>query len=551
MRWMLFLQLAVVLHALPMQQSLAVDEPDHIHVQQVVWQAAKKVQPAVVYLAHPQGPGGCSGTLISSDGLILTCAHINAQVGDELVVHTFDGRELQGKVLGKSTPNGDFGDDLALVQLASEGPWPFVKIASTEGLTKEQPLMMLGHPMTGILSGEQGKPLRQLRIGYQMLSEHTNRVGLIRTTIRMFGGDSGGPIFDLDGRLLGVATNYENGGVGLTFNTVDLLQQRWSLLGSYRPMPSIELAVSSELPSIDVVIRPRALEVQRLVVDVQSNFRTIASGLIVARGKVLTKASELGPNLTVAFTDESVGHARVIAVDRKRDLALLEIGTSDTDDTTPSVPWSQSSEFVPGTLAAIVPPAGFESQLGNIATGATNVPAIEGAIPVIVENGEDGVIVVGVVKEVFLPGHEFRFPLRKGDVITHVGTTRIRTTADWSTLHKGWLTSSADPRIAGEQVKILYSRDGVPAEVIVSLALNHNAQHYVRASSGRATGFENAIIGHFFRSRPENCGAPVIDVHGHVIGVFIAKSETVEDIVLPVGEVMSALRLLEADAAHK
>ena len=551
MRWILVLQLVLGFHAYALQRSMAFDHPDGTRLQQIVWKCVSDVRPAVVYLSRPHTPGGCSGTIISSDGLVLTCAHINARVGSELVVHTCDGKQYAGKLLGKSTENGDFGDDLALVKLADHGPWPFVNLGSTDGMTQELPMFMFGHPATGQLSNEHGKPTRQLRFGWPMQSEHTSKAGLIRTTIRMFGGDSGGPVFDLDGRLLGVATNFENGGVGMTFNTVDLLRQRWGLLGSDQPVPAIQQANSFVFPSVDAVFRPRVSQVQQLVVEVQSNFRTIASGLLVSRGKVLTKASELGPNLCVAFNDESVASASLIAVDRTRDVALLQIGTSDLDDTTPSVPWSESSEFAPGTLAAIVSPASFQSPLGVVATGIVKVPPMEGSIPVVVENGTNGVVVVDVVDELFLPGRESNFPLKKGDIITKVWDTPIRENADWLALHQNWLPSGANPRIAGEQVKIEYSRVGVASKVIVSLALSHNAKHYVRASSSRATGFENAITAQFHRSRPELCGAPVIDVNGQVIGIFIAKSETVEDMILPVNEVLTALRTLETGAAHK
>jgi hypothetical protein len=67
-----------------------------------------------------------------------------------------------------------------------------------------------------------------------MRSDYTDKAGLVRTNICGCGCNWGGPVFDTFGHLVGVATNFESRGIGLTFNTVDLLRKRWTVLGGSR-----------------------------------------------------------------------------------------------------------------------------------------------------------------------------------------------------------------------------------------------------------------------------------------------------------------------------
>lgn len=153
--------------------------------------------------------------------------------------------------------------------------------------------------------------------------------------------------------------------------------------------------------------------------------------------------------------------------------------------------------------------------------------------------------------ELFLPGQRSSFPLRVGDVILDVQGSPTPNMRGWLRRFEDWPATGDPPRIAGEPVTVRYLRNGATEEASFPLALNRNPIHLVRSSSGRATGFSKAVAAQFHQSRPEYCGSPVIDPTGRVVGILIAKLETIEVLVLPVDEVTQALRSLEAAGGTK
>ena len=143
---------------------------------------ADKVRPAVVNV------GGGSGVIVSKDGLILTAGHVVPRAGRSITVRFLDGRTAKATSLG-----ADLGRDCGMVQIQEKGEWPHVPISDVKPKTGQW-VFALGHP-----SGFQirrGAPLRfgkVLGVGRFVVSECT-----------LTGGDSGGPLFDMDGNVIGI-----------------------------------------------------------------------------------------------------------------------------------------------------------------------------------------------------------------------------------------------------------------------------------------------------------------------------------------------------------
>ncbi len=159
-------------------------------LQEKILKTIEKVQPAVVAI---RGQGAFfSGVIVSKEGHILSAGHA-VQSGRRYRVVLPDGRQL--RAVGKgSNPSAD----CALLKITSEDEdIPFVRMGDSEALVRNQPCLSLSFPGG---QGTRGVPV--VRFG-RVLRAHL-RNGMLQSTALMEPGDSGGPLFDLQGRVIGI-----------------------------------------------------------------------------------------------------------------------------------------------------------------------------------------------------------------------------------------------------------------------------------------------------------------------------------------------------------
>jgi len=136
--------------------------------------------------------GTGSGVVVSADGLILTAAHVASEPGIRLTVRFANGKVVQGITLGM-----DHQADTAMVRIkdaAPSGGWPFSPLAKGE-LQQGQWVLATGHP--GSVVEGRDPPIRLGRI----TGLHENA---LESTCAVEPGDSGGPLFDLSGHVVGI-----------------------------------------------------------------------------------------------------------------------------------------------------------------------------------------------------------------------------------------------------------------------------------------------------------------------------------------------------------
>ncbi|RDX97550.1 putative protease Do-like 14, partial [Mucuna pruriens] len=187
--------------------------------------AAAKVGPTVVSIAAPLDffgiPSGTStgtGTIINRDGTILTCARVvgfQGMIGSctgKVEVTLQDGRTFEGKVL-----NADPHSNIAIVKINSETPLPEAKIGSSSRLCPGDWVIAMGCPLTlkntvtaGIVSCINR---RSIELGFTGMSR-----AYIQTDCACDVGYSGGPLFNMDGELVGVDFMKVDGANGLSFS---------------------------------------------------------------------------------------------------------------------------------------------------------------------------------------------------------------------------------------------------------------------------------------------------------------------------------------------
>ena len=149
---------------------------------------AARVSPAVV--AVEVGTGSGSGVIISADGLVLTAGHVGG-APDLDVRFTFpNGRKARGKTIGVNAEN-----DTGLMRITDRGPWPHAEVGDLRQACVGYWVLALGHP--GGFDLRRSLVVRLGRI-IQMDS------GALQTDCTISPGDSGGPLFDMHGRVIGI-----------------------------------------------------------------------------------------------------------------------------------------------------------------------------------------------------------------------------------------------------------------------------------------------------------------------------------------------------------
>ncbi len=149
-----------------------------------------------------------SGFVISEDGFIVTNNHVISGA-DEILIEFFEGGELPATVIG-TDPN----TDLALLKVESDAPLAFVPWGSSDDARVGDWVMAMGNPLgqgfsvsAGIISARG----RALSGSYD---------DFIQTDAAINRGNSGGPLFNMDGQVIGVNTailSPNGGSIGIGF----------------------------------------------------------------------------------------------------------------------------------------------------------------------------------------------------------------------------------------------------------------------------------------------------------------------------------------------
>lgn len=149
-----------------------------------------------------------SGFIVSKDGYVLTNNHV-IEGADQIFVRLNDRREFEAELIGS-----DASSDLALLKIEAKY-LPTVEIGNSEKLKVGEWVVAIGSPFgfdysvtAGIVSAK-GRSL-----------PNENYVPFIQTDVAINPGNSGGPLFDLDGKVVGINSQIytrSGGFMGLSF----------------------------------------------------------------------------------------------------------------------------------------------------------------------------------------------------------------------------------------------------------------------------------------------------------------------------------------------
>lgn len=150
-----------------------------------------------------------SGFLVESQGLIITNAHV---VGNQskLKVRLQDGREFEGQVLGV-----DEGLDLAAVEIRSRD-LPYLPLGCSNEIRSGEWVVAMGSPLNLKNTVTAGIVSNIHRAGKELgLNDYDKRdMEYIQTDAMINVGNSGGPLINLDGEVIGVNSMMASAGIG-------------------------------------------------------------------------------------------------------------------------------------------------------------------------------------------------------------------------------------------------------------------------------------------------------------------------------------------------
>ena len=382
-----------------------------------------------------------SGFIISPDGYIVTNNHVIEQA-DEIRVELFAGTELNAKIIGR-----DPRTDIALLKVESDEPLPFVSFGNSDAALVGDWVLAIGNPLgqgfsvsSGIISARN----RTLQGSYD---------DFIQTDAAINRGNSGGPLFNMNGEVIGVNTailSPNGGSIGIGFAMSSAVVDR----------------VVAQLKDFGETRRGwLGVRIQNVDADMAE-----ALGLDAAKGALVTDVPE-GPaakgglqsgDVVVQYNGEPVDDTRELVrlvadteVGKTVDIEVFRNGARETLKV-------EIGLLEEPTLAAAQAPDGApvapaeETVLGLSVAPITDEQRQAFNLPPEAE----GLVVVGVAED----SDAFDKGMREGDVITEVGQSAVTSAREMRERIK-----SAEE--AGRNSILLHvRRDGAPRFVALNLS---------------------------------------------------------------------------------
>ncbi|SMC87420.1 S1 family peptidase [Pedobacter nyackensis] len=493
---------------------------------------------------NQQAVGGYfSGVVVDAKGHILTAAHaINPN--QAYLVSFPDGREFKAKGLGVI-----HSIDGAMIVITEKGKWPIAEMGYSLTLETNAPCMSISYP--GSFAAK--KPT--IRFGY--IGEPKHKTSFMRSTCLMEPGDSGGALFDLKGRVIGIHSR-------VSFNLdenleapIDNFRKYWEALKEpavhnafikeeqfkmnkkfkqQLPVPQMTELIASYKEQ-DAIYKNNVFTVKDslngsvLSTLVNLNGLLLESGL---KGKsfFISKSSMVGAKPKIELKDGSMADAKVIARDEANDLVLLQInqevaGGVNLNTAAVNFGFEQLGTF----LISPKPKAEADmSVLGNFHVSIPKSPERYLGIGVSFNNTDNKMLTTGV-----FPLASEKQEAKPDDIAVYDGLKKIN---DRMILTTDDLPEELSKFETNQSIKLEYTKNGGATHTkTITLKpryVKSNPQKdlFVEGKSLRRDNFKEVFV-HDARLAPSECGGPVFDAKGNFYGINIARLSRTSSLAIP------------------
>ncbi|MFN0021212.1 MAG: S1C family serine protease [Pirellulaceae bacterium] len=274
-------------------------------------------------------------------------------------------------------------------------------------------------------------------------------------------------------------------------------------------------------------------------VQVMCDGQKAALGAIVdANGFILTKASELKGKIEIQFQDGRKLEAQLVGREPGMDLAMLKVDAKDL----PVVTWSEVDALPVGSWLATPGLHKDPVAIGVVSVMARKIAAPSGYMGVMPDEDET----VARIASISRGSAAEKAGLLAKDIILKVNGKEVK--------GRKQLVETIHAYQPGETVELSIKRGEEELAVKVTLMSMSQIAHNDRGQPDRAE-FQNSLGGalsdrragfplaiqHDTVLRPFECGGPIVDLEGKVIGINIARAGRVESYALPAATVKSVL----------
>ena len=516
-----------------------------------------------------------SGTVISPQGLVLTAGHVSTEPNVRATVVLPNGRRLSGITLGLHW-EGPADCGLIQCELAEGESLDAVELAPAESLSVGEWVIAVGYTY-GSFQGRDATP-PAVRVG--RIRRMRDGSGSLEMDAPLASGDSGGGLFDLEGRLVGVNSSagpepqFNNAtSVAFVHSKMDAMlkgeasgrlaengEQRTqrrrrrpsSRLGTELP-PMQDDMPSRRSPQIHAALAPLVEPLLPSIAEVFVDSRAVGYALAVdGSGHYLAKDSDVGDvsqDVALSMPDGVTVAVERVARDRSLDLVLLR----SSEDSVP-VEWSTDGEVA---LGEIVVSAGRDTEplswgvraLDQRVAGRGDVTAAYlgvGVRELTDEERQARGIGTGAMVSAVLPGSAAaRAKLEVGSVVTSIAGQPVSGSDDVGRAVRG--------HAAGDVIEIRALDDaGTERTLRARLGVRPinsgpQASTPMYPASRRSSGF-GTVLQHDSAIAADRMGGPVVDLDGRVVGMNIARVDRTKTYALPAQVVAEAAQRLIAEA---
>ncbi|WP_433900239.1 trypsin-like peptidase domain-containing protein [Sphingobacterium puteale] len=486
-----------------------------------------------------------SGVIVCPDGSILTVAH-STKPGNFYRVIFPDGKQGLAKALGRLVVDQQTNlPDIAMMKMQGEGPWPFAEMGWSSTISENQRCFGLSYPET--------LPFNTPFLRAGRILKKMDDYGFIQSSSIMEPGDSGGPLFDALGRVIGLHSRID-AAEGINFEVpVNSYRMYWRSLthpvaiNSYPtatdsigsdPLAKKLMVLGLKKPAQDPKTKVQSIPIRSTLHGNNMDILGTAFNLTNNKQVILSKSSQVGA-APIAEIHNSTYALKILFRDEKNDLIALVSNHKFPAVTASKIIGQGVSDSLLGIkLWSLL--AANQRKSGVLGMSPQTFPRIP--IPGTFDAQMQEIQGLPTLTKVDSMGAADRAGLRAGDGIIALNGHDVASAAK--------INAAMQQFYAGDTLQVHFRRGmtELHTKIILSrwnLRENpHPANNIPQGKSLRRDNFPRVFI-HDSRIHSDECGSPIIDGNGNFIGINIARFSHTACLAIPRDTVMDFLSSIQ------